>query len=234
MSEGRNTELVSDLRKINRDYDLARGIHYTITRAADALESTSLALSEKEAQINALDQERDGFAQLAAKLQDELVGERWHADEAARQRDVAVAARDEALAALKAAEERVERLSQALASARCPQEPWRATPERITQKYLRRYPNSKAARSWAGCMVHISTEHGVWRINGQGYTRAGKFDAWVLPFEEAQEHVAHCGPEKEAAFIKVVQPIGSGPSLAGATNNPPSDPGTEQREAERG
>ncbi|KRE08143.1 hypothetical protein ASE61_00565 [Bosea sp. Root670] len=142
--------------------------------------------------------------------------------------------RDEALAALKASEERGERLSQELASARCPQEPWLATPERITQKYLRRYPTSKATRSWAGCMVHISTEHGVWCINGQGYTRAGKFDAWVLPFEEARGHVAHCGPEKEAAFIKVVQPIGSGSQLADATNNPPSDPGTEQREAGRG
>lgn len=75
--------------------------------------------------------------------------------------------------------------------------------ERITQKYLRRYPNSKRTRSWAGCMVHISTDRGVWRTNAEGYTYRGRADAWVLPFEEAQKKVAHCGPEKEASFIKV-------------------------------
>ena len=72
---------------------------------------------------------------------------------------------------------------------------------RITQKYLRRWPDSKRARRWAGKLVHIETEHGVWRVNGQGYTWAHHIDAWVLPFEEAQKRVNHCGPEKRAAFI---------------------------------
>lgn len=73
----------------------------------------------------------------------------------------------------------------------------------ITQKYIRRYPASKRTKSWAGKMVHIATEHGVWRVNAQGYTYAGKPDAWVLSFEEAQKRVNHCGPEKRAAFIAV-------------------------------
>ena len=76
----------------------------------------------------------------------------------------------------------------------------------ITQKYLRRWPDSKRARSWAGAMVHIQTEHGVWRINGQGYTWAGRENAWILPFEEARAKVAHCGPEKQATFIRVTTP----------------------------
>ena len=73
--------------------------------------------------------------------------------------------------------------------------------EYITQKYLRRWPNSKRARSWAGRMVHIQTENGVWREGGAGYTLAGKPDAWILPFEDAQTRVNHCGPEKHATFI---------------------------------
>lgn len=77
----------------------------------------------------------------------------------------------------------------------------RTTPVRITQKYLRRWPDSRRARAWAGRPVHIETEHGVWRDGGAGYTWAGMPNAWVLPFEEAQRHVDHCGPEKRAAFI---------------------------------
>lgn len=75
--------------------------------------------------------------------------------------------------------------------------------KRITQKYLRRYPESKETKSWAGKMVHIETNHGVWRTDACGYTFAGKNDAWVLPFEQAQRQVSHCGPEKKAAFILV-------------------------------
>lgn len=75
---------------------------------------------------------------------------------------------------------------------------------RISQKYLRRNPDSKMARSWAGADVHIETENGVWREGGHGYTYAGKSDAWILSFEEAQKKVAHCGPEKMAAFIRVL------------------------------
>ncbi|WP_025091468.1 hypothetical protein [Brucella intermedia] len=73
--------------------------------------------------------------------------------------------------------------------------------DRITQEYLRRWPDSKRAKSWAGRMVHIQTENGVWRTNGHGYTWAHKPDAWILPFEEAQKCVAHCGREKQATFI---------------------------------
>ncbi|WP_313026909.1 hypothetical protein [Brucella sp.] len=78
--------------------------------------------------------------------------------------------------------------------------------DRITQKYLRRWPDSKRAKSWAGRLVHIQTENGVWRINGKGYTYSGKEDAWVLPFEDAQKEVAHCGPEKQATFILATRP----------------------------
>lgn len=74
---------------------------------------------------------------------------------------------------------------------------------RITQKYLRRYPDSRRSRTWAGVMVHIETENGVWREGGCGYTYAGMPNAWALPFEQAQQEVAHCGPEKRAAFIRV-------------------------------
>lgn len=72
---------------------------------------------------------------------------------------------------------------------------------RITQKYMRRYPNSKQTRSWAGRMVHIETENGVWRHGGCGYTWAGRSDAGIWPFEEAVKMVSHCWPEKRAAFI---------------------------------
>lgn len=74
---------------------------------------------------------------------------------------------------------------------------------RITQKYIRRYPDSKRTRSWAGVLVHIETENGVWREGGAGYTWHHMPNAWVLPFELAQKEVNHCGPEKKAAFIRV-------------------------------
>jgi hypothetical protein len=44
----------------------------------------------------------------------------------------------------------------------------------------------------------------VWRTGGRGYTYAGNAEAWVLPFEEAQKCVASLGPEKQAAFIRVI------------------------------
>lgn len=72
----------------------------------------------------------------------------------------------------------------------------------ITQKYLRRYPDSQRARSWAGVMVHIQTENGVWRTGGHGYTYAHKPDAWVIPFEQAVKQIAHCGPEKMGKFLR--------------------------------
>lgn len=77
----------------------------------------------------------------------------------------------------------------------------------ITQKYIRRYPNSKRTKSWAGKIVHIQTENSVWRVGSAGYTFAGRKDAMKLPFEEALEEVAHCGPEKRATFIYADHPI---------------------------
>lgn len=77
---------------------------------------------------------------------------------------------------------------------------------RITQAYIRRYPDSKRTHSWIGVPVHIETENGVWREGGCGYTWAHMPNAWVLPFEDAQREVAHCGPEKRAAFIRAKAP----------------------------
>jgi hypothetical protein len=79
-------------------------------------------------------------------------------------------------------------------------------PDFITQRYLRRYPNSKRTRSWAGVPVHIQTENGVWRVGGSGYTWVGKPNAWILPFEEAMKKIDHCGPEKMGRFIRAEQP----------------------------
>lgn len=75
-------------------------------------------------------------------------------------------------------------------------------PDFITQRYLRRYPGSNRAKSWAGVMVHIQTENGVWRIGGSGYTWAGKPDAWIIPFEDAVRQIDHCGPEKQGRFLR--------------------------------
>ena len=72
----------------------------------------------------------------------------------------------------------------------------------ITQAYLRRYGmDTKRARSWAGKLVHIRTENGIWRENARGYTMIERGDAWVLPFEEAVSQISHCGPEKRGAFV---------------------------------
>jgi hypothetical protein len=79
-------------------------------------------------------------------------------------------------------------------------------PDFITQKYLRRYPNSKRAKSWAGVPVHIQTENGVWRIGGHGYTWSFKPDAWVVPFEQAVKQIDHCGPEKRGRFLRASSP----------------------------
>jgi len=70
----------------------------------------------------------------------------------------------------------------------------------ISQKYLRRWPQSRRANAWAGKLVHIRTENGVWRPNGHGYT-AHLEEAWKLPFEQAVKQISHCGPEKRGAFI---------------------------------
>jgi len=78
----------------------------------------------------------------------------------------------------------------------------------ITQKYIRRYPNSAKTRAWARKMVQIQTENGIWREGGSGYTWPNHLNAWLLPFEEAMKQVNHCGPEKQAAFLEApVRPI---------------------------
>lgn len=79
--------------------------------------------------------------------------------------------------------------------------------EFITQKYLRRYPDSKRSKSWAGVPVHIQTENGVWRTGGCGYTWATEPNAWILPFEEAVKQINHCGPEKQGKFIRAHRKI---------------------------
>lgn len=73
----------------------------------------------------------------------------------------------------------------------------------ITQKYLRRYGQTKRAKWWADKTVHIETENGVWRTDGYGYTFAGSADAWALPFPEAVKMIDHCGPEKRGKFLLV-------------------------------
>lgn len=72
---------------------------------------------------------------------------------------------------------------------------------RITQKYIRRWPDSKKTKSWHGKLVHIQTDNGVWRIDGCGYTYAGAQNAGLWLFEEAMRLIRHCGPEKRGAFI---------------------------------
>jgi hypothetical protein len=73
--------------------------------------------------------------------------------------------------------------------------------QRITQKYLRRYPDSKRTRKWFGKLVHIETDRGIWRPGGCGYTSVTA-EAWFLLFEDAVRMVKHCGQEKKAAFIR--------------------------------
>lgn len=74
-------------------------------------------------------------------------------------------------------------------------------PRHITQRYIRRYGDTARALAWRGRLVHIRTENGVWRTNGQGYTASGAHDAWVLPFQDAVAQIAHCGPEKCGSFL---------------------------------
>lgn len=73
--------------------------------------------------------------------------------------------------------------------------------EWISQKYIRRYGRTKRVRAWESKIVHIQTEHGVWRVDGHGYTYAGQPDAWILPFNEAVKKISHCGPEKHGRFL---------------------------------
>tara|TARA_R100000655_G_scaffold46655_3_gene83632 strand:+ start:464 stop:733 length:270 start_codon:yes stop_codon:yes gene_type:complete len=71
----------------------------------------------------------------------------------------------------------------------------------ITQKYIRRYGRTARVKAWESKIVHIQTENGVWRVDAHGYTYAGKPDAWILPFTQAEKEISHCGPEKCGAFL---------------------------------
>ena len=74
-------------------------------------------------------------------------------------------------------------------------------PNYVTQKYIRRYGRTRRVREWENRIVHIQTENGTWRINGQGYTSPFALDAWILPFTQAESQISHCGPEKQGTFI---------------------------------
>lgn len=99
MSEGRNTELVSELRACATG-KTGENPYQMLDRAADAQESTSRALSEKEGELA----EADG----------EIVSSHCLIAEERQMRFAAEHQRDEALAALKASEERGLALREAL------------------------------------------------------------------------------------------------------------------------
>jgi hypothetical protein len=61
-------------------------------------------------------------------------------------------------------------------------------------------------------MVHIQTDNGVWRIDGSGYTWAGKPDAWIITFEDAVRKIDHCWPEKCGRFLRAAD---NGPPKTG-------------------
>jgi len=67
--------------------------------------------------------------------------------------------------------------------------------------YLKRYPNSKRTKSWAGRNVYIYTSRGIWRVGGAGYTFITESDAWVLSFEDALKEIAALGVEKAARLV---------------------------------
>ncbi len=49
-------------------------------------------------------------------------------------------------------------------------------------------------------LVNISSDHGIWRKGGNGYTTMGSPDAWILTLKEAYDRTQHCGPEKKVCF----------------------------------
>ena len=60
-------ETVAELRAINRNYELARGIHFAITSVADALEASQAREAAAEARVTALEAEK---AEVRAILKD--------------------------------------------------------------------------------------------------------------------------------------------------------------------
>ncbi|MEZ2410594.1 hypothetical protein AB6806_27735 [Bosea sp. RCC_152_1] len=182
-----------------------------LTSVADALESTSRTLSEKEACERAFldelgDPAIDGWNSAAEKLKAVLdaVEENEQSDQVAQAE--ATRQRDEALAALKASEERGERLSQELASARLRPETW----QDVTSAPEDEWMLVATTGGWVGEAMHIA---GDWK--------------W------ASGHVFHSDivPLKWMPLPEHFEALENGPAaLADATNK---DPGTEQREAGR-
>jgi hypothetical protein len=72
---------------------------------------------------------------------------------------------------------------------------------RITKRYTDRYPDSRRMKAWAGKLVHISTDRGLWRPDAKGYTDKSE-EAWVLPIEDAIKETQHLGPERRTTFIR--------------------------------
>ena len=63
------------------------------------------------------------------------------------------------------------------------------TGESITEKYLRRYPQSKKTKAWEGAMVYLRTQNGIWRPDGHGYT-LNFSEAWAMPLSDARKIVS--------------------------------------------
>lgn len=63
------------------------------------------------------------------------------------------------------------------------------TGESITEKYLRRYPQSKKTKAWEGAMVYLRTQNGIWRPDGHGYT-VNFSEAWAMPLSDARKIVS--------------------------------------------
>jgi len=78
--------------------------------------------------------------------------------------------------------------------------------ESITEKYLRRYPDSKKTRSWSGAMVHLRTMNGIWRPDGHGYT-VNFADAWVLPLDQARKIVSGIYEDHGGTYYRAVEAI---------------------------
>ena len=69
-------ETVAELRAINRNYELARGIHFAITSVADALEASQAREAAAEARVTALEAEKAGLVCERDELR-EIVNEQF-------------------------------------------------------------------------------------------------------------------------------------------------------------
>ena len=76
-------------------------------------------------------------------------------------------------------------------------------PESITLTHIKSCADpAEYEAAWAGQIVNIKTDRGVWRTDGAGYTLHGQPDAWALPFEEALRIIRPLGPEKKARLLR--------------------------------